>query len=283
MNDGKDKKMSRTCELVRITPEIAEEYLSHNVRNIRTMIPSAVKRYATSMLNGTYEENADTIGFYENGDLFNGQNRLKAIIESGKPQEIFVVRGIANDVTVTDTGVQRTVKVLSDSMGGNCSTNMLSAASIMYSGIKNISKSITPRESIAKYAIEHEDDFRLATNLSDSGRPSILRKGYAIALFYCYIRLSNNSAETISKIESFARAVNTGFYHDVLETSAIVLRNYLLANKNMAKSSYYVHHMSRIDMAFNDFQKRPRKRPYTPNDNIAGLVDTVRALDGIIK
>ena len=269
----------------KMTPELAKKYIQHNVRNIRPIIPNVVKKYAESMKNGTFEMNGETIKFYENGDLFDGQHRLMAIIESGIPQEIIVVRGINDNITVTDVGSGRSIKCLSTSMGGSCSTSMLAGASVIYRGFEKMSKSITPKESIARYAVEHEALFKIAATLSSSGKKkgnALLKKGWAIALFYCYLRMSASNTETISKIERFSYCVNTGFYENSLETPAIVIRNYLSDNKYVgSQMCNYINLMSILDQAYNNFQKVQRKKQYVPNNNIIGFIQTIRQMDGL--
>lgn len=87
-----------------ITPEIAEKMLQTNVGNRdpkREAIAKAIQR-------GEWTLNGATIVFDENGNLTDGQNRLRACITANKPIDTIVVRGIPRTAQITmDVGVKR--------------------------------------------------------------------------------------------------------------------------------------------------------------------------------
>lgn len=271
---------------MKITPGIAREFLSHNTRNIRPMNKSAIKQYAESMRAGTWQANGETIKFYEDGTLFDGQHRLQAIIESGTTQEMLVVTGVPNDVSVTDIGRTRSAKVIADNMcGHSISSNAISAAKIIVDGLEGANRSTTPKEMIARYAVDHTDLLREADSLASTGKNSsihLTRRAYVIALFYCYLRTAENVSEISEKIRKFVMCINTGFYENERDQSAIVLRNYLIDQTSKTNSSW-VACASVVDQAFNDFGVRKRFKRYVPNGDVIGKVNTVRLMDGIIK
>lgn len=108
-----------TSELV--TPEKAANYLKINVENrkIRTF---HVDVLADDMANGRYLPNGATLSFgvaeidgRETEILFDGQHRLTAIVQSGMPQWMLVVRGVAREAHKTiDIG---RIRGLSDHLG----------------------------------------------------------------------------------------------------------------------------------------------------------------------
>ena len=77
-----------------ITPEIAREMLTHNTNNYRAISKTVVSRYVDEIQGNCWEANGDTIVFNEDGVLLNGQHRLTAVAEAGKPIVSLVVRGI---------------------------------------------------------------------------------------------------------------------------------------------------------------------------------------------
>lgn len=91
-----------------ITPEIAARYLEKNVLN-RTIQQKTIKNYARDMINGKWELNEQGIGFYENGNLADGQHRFNAIIEAGVPVEMYVTYNIPNSSSIHDRGRGRTL------------------------------------------------------------------------------------------------------------------------------------------------------------------------------
>lgn len=87
-----------------ITPEIASEMLKANVHN-RDMKRESICK---AIQNGEWCLNGATIVFADDGVLLDGQNRLKACVDSGLPIVTIVVRGLGkNTQTTMDTGVRR--------------------------------------------------------------------------------------------------------------------------------------------------------------------------------
>ena len=80
-------------EIVTITPEMAEEMLTHNYEGNRHVRTSYVSQLAHVMSAGRYvSENGQTIVFGEDdGVLYDGQHRLMAIVESRCAQTVIVV------------------------------------------------------------------------------------------------------------------------------------------------------------------------------------------------
>ena len=273
------------CETILITPDIARQYLSFNTRNIRPINKAAVKQHANSMINGTWEQNGETIKFYQDGTLFDGQHRLLAIIESNTQQEMLVVRDIPNDVSIADVGRLRTAKTIADSMSGtSISKNVISAAKIIVDGIDGVNKSETPKEAIAQYAVNNIELLREAYALSGYGKSNhghLTRRAYVVVLLYCYLRTTDSIEKTTEKIRRFVTVINTGFYENDKESPAIVLRNYLLEQTSKSNSSW-IPSSSVVDQAFSDFQVRQRRKRYIPNKDIVGKINAVRRLDNLV-
>lgn len=91
-----------------ITPAIAEEYLKRNTLN-RKMSKHRVAYYASQMKAGRWQLNGQAIIFDTEGNLLDGQQRLAAVIKSGCPIQVIVIRGISSTTMGTiDTGKART-------------------------------------------------------------------------------------------------------------------------------------------------------------------------------
>lgn len=99
--------------IMRITPDIAKEWLERNIKNNRNPKHNGISKYATDMRNGNWGLNPDAIAFDENGVLFNGQNRLHAVIKSGVAIEAFVVFDFPMnryDFLHLDNGIKRSFR-----------------------------------------------------------------------------------------------------------------------------------------------------------------------------
>lgn len=93
-----------------ITPEKAKEYLKHNVKN-RTVKVGTVASYARDILRGEFVTTHQGIAFNTEGELFDGQHRLLAVIAADTPVEMMVARDVPNAaVYATDRGVSRSVR-----------------------------------------------------------------------------------------------------------------------------------------------------------------------------
>jgi hypothetical protein len=90
-----------------ITPETAARILDSNTSN-RSLRENWAYELSSRMKSGQWISNGETIKIMENGDLVDGQHRLRAIILSGKPQQMIVVRGVPNNSFGTiDIGLRR--------------------------------------------------------------------------------------------------------------------------------------------------------------------------------
>lgn len=90
-----------------ISPQRAQEYLATMGRN-RKVRPTHVATLAQAMRDGTFHYTGDPIRFTWHGELFDGQHRLLACIETGIPLVASVLRGLdPKTMDVVDTGLKR--------------------------------------------------------------------------------------------------------------------------------------------------------------------------------
>lgn len=101
-------------EIEQINAEKARQYLLLNVDNNRNpRHNTSVKQYAADMVNGNWRLTGETLKFNISGKLFDGQNRLLAVIEADKLRpgitiEFAVARGIDDSAMfLVDSGAQR--------------------------------------------------------------------------------------------------------------------------------------------------------------------------------
>ena len=76
-----------------VTPEKAEEYLSHNTTN-RAVRDLRVQSYAAAMKRGQWRVTHQGVAFGADGTLYDGQHRLLAVKLAGVPVILLVVRGL---------------------------------------------------------------------------------------------------------------------------------------------------------------------------------------------
>jgi len=96
-----------TSRTVRITPEIAVQWLKRNEAN-RPFTRGNARALAAEMERGYWQENGESIVFDTNGILIDGQHRLQAVLNSGYEYLVPVITGVQAAARPTvDTGVKR--------------------------------------------------------------------------------------------------------------------------------------------------------------------------------
>lgn len=95
--------------LAEVGPEAANELLALNSKSQRSLSRLAVERCAVDMVTGDWMFNGASILISNAGELIDGQHRLTAIVESGEPQVLMIVRGVHPEAMSTvDTNRRRT-------------------------------------------------------------------------------------------------------------------------------------------------------------------------------
>lgn len=126
-------RSSIKASLVEVTPKLAAQWLRMNKKN-RPLSGPTVDHYASQVHKGSWELTGDTIKFNGDGDLIDGQHRLRAIIQAGKPIKTLIVRGVPSTAfDRLDTGRTRNLRdvlALDGELTGNAATDF-SVASAM--------------------------------------------------------------------------------------------------------------------------------------------------------
>ncbi len=102
-----------------ITPELAKEILETSNHGNRPLKKAHIKMLASSLKNNEWMLNGESIAFSESGRLLDGQHRLHACINSGKPFKTIVIKGINDEAAfgTIDIGKPRSVTDLMDLQG----------------------------------------------------------------------------------------------------------------------------------------------------------------------
>ena len=151
--------MNITSALEHITPAKAAEYLKANTKNPRGTKLNMTRVNAQDMQNGLWEVNGEAIVFDRNGVLKNGAHRLAAIIRANVAVDIYVTRGVDENVTAYDITYVRTVSQLSNADDINVQPTMLCAVKTLYSILPDV---MPTHMEIKQYAKKHEDELNRA-------------------------------------------------------------------------------------------------------------------------
>lgn len=112
INLGTPIKTKLNPKLYAITPEIAAQLLRNTDANPRTATPACVHKYTQDMLKKFWTGGgSDMIVIDENDSVINGQNRLRAVVESKTTQSSWVLYDVKpNYCDNTDSGQNRKLK-----------------------------------------------------------------------------------------------------------------------------------------------------------------------------
>lgn len=122
--------MTITTEIVKITPELASELLEGTIAgsNYRNLNSRVAHEYAREMREGRWTLTHQGIALDTEGNVIDGQHRLRAVTIAGVPVEMMVTNGLPPSASLAvDIGSKRsTGQALSHA--GFTNTNVLAAA-----------------------------------------------------------------------------------------------------------------------------------------------------------
>lgn len=189
-------KKQPTVEIVEVSPAIAEDWLSRNPNN-RNLRRAVVDGYARDMEAGRWALNGETVKFSADGELFDGQHRLHAIVASGTTVPMVVVRGLSPEVMPTvDAGAKRTY---SDALKlqGEDNTSTLAAVArraVMWErGMKTNTGAIKPTPLEMNAFLEEHPEIRTSAELAArlASRESLPASVYGL----CHYLFAQTDAE----------------------------------------------------------------------------------------
>lgn len=271
-----------TAKMETITPEIAKKYLEKNTRNYRSLSKNTVDTYAEDMKIGKWEENGECIAFYENGDLFDGQHRLHAIVKSGVTLRMMVERGIPNSTTITDWGSARTINQWGRANGLVVSSTVQGMARAMVAGF---GRNGCSKGKTSQYIEENYTDLREAEKLATVGRRHALGQRAPIAMVAFVARKLNLVNESI--IKQFFSVFNTGSVseNEKRDPSAplIASRTIITRYRSGSGGAMSAGQFSIVFQALMDYKKNTyRKKEYKEKDETIEWLRQARMMDGTL-
>lgn len=207
-------------KVIRITPDIAEEFLGKNNDN-RKMRKLVVQTYAKDMSEGRWEFTHQGIAFDCNGNLIDGQHRLAAIIESGMPQNMIVTRNVVSRVNI-DNHIKRN---LNDITG--YSTMKLAMTRIMLDRLEGNGMIKASNSEVIEYVEKHLENLDFAEKTINHNKHYIRVAAVRAAIF------AASYHEDSARLMEFGETLCTGRYNDYDEDSAAIVLKERLTNAVM--------------------------------------------------
>jgi hypothetical protein len=230
-------KMPFSISWEKITPAIAREFLSHNVKN-RNLRRSTAVAYGRDMKAGEWLPNHQGIAFDKDGNLIDGQHRLVGVVISGATIYSLVARNVPTQIagaaaTTMDTIDRGAARSIADALQlGHGTVDALAVTAICNLIVMMAKRSTgnVPKGSMAQ-----------TLGVLELYKPHIN--------FVITHRSKTNglrSAPVMTAI-AFARAVKVKaveeFYHSLIsgeglmrDTPLLTIRNFLIDKKCFAKN-----------------------------------------------
>lgn len=264
------EKMLSTKQTVKmlITPQDAIEILNkHNAQN-RNMRQMTVQKYASDMKNGCWFENGQSqwIGFYEDGNLADGQHRLMALVNANVEMYFNVEFGISKKAAlgidnhaarkmVDQIQIQGESKWICKNIVAMCRIIMEIESS------SRIGRSISTSDVIS-FAENHKDMLIKARSAACSTAKYLSSAYIKVAVFYA---LHHEKEENVFR---FCKVLFSGIYDSVSDISAARLREKLLTSPELNSGGgsriMGVRIVMRVISAF--CKGQDLKKIYTPNE-----------------
>lgn len=139
--------MSVKTTTVKVTPEMAAEFLEkYNTKN-RSMRPMHVAKIAQDIVDGRWLMNGATIVIGNDNTLLDGQHRLAAIVRSKTPVDMIIVTGVSsNSMPTIDGNIPRKAYDIL-SLDGHVNSRSLVAVARMLMCVKDGNLSGRPNYS----------------------------------------------------------------------------------------------------------------------------------------
>jgi hypothetical protein len=153
-------------EVELITPELAQWLLDHNNVN-RPISRETALRYAMDIKAGDWRLTGETIIIATDGELLNGQHRLKGVVEAGTPMVSVVVRGVERRAIIAmDSGKKRSLGDVLSWLGEKNVFNLASAISMgwRWTNATMMVKRTTPTNDQCLDWLEQNPSIRVAVN-----------------------------------------------------------------------------------------------------------------------
>ena len=263
-----------------ITPDMARQYLMFNTENYRSLNKDRIVSYANDMKNGKWQFNGEGIKFDESGKLIDGQHRLHAIVRSGVPVQMLVIRGVENGINIYDVGSARSMGQIAKARGivpGWYSAVMACAGWVVNNGETN--HQYSGKATIIAYAEEHAEEITKAVRYCTMGASScICKRSPIVSATYCLIR----NGVSQSEIGDFFRIANTGLPQGHYEpTPALIYRNMVQELNSHSPEEKKLLFSSAVQ-AIRDFMAgKQRAMRYKFSVDAYELLHKVRLMDGL--
>jgi len=257
-----------------ITPDDAKRMLVRNSVN-RSLSISRVKQYAEDMRSDRWQNNGESIKFYEDGSLADGQHRLNAIVIADKSIFTTVIYGLPMTVTIHDRGRNRDVtdQMVLDGMDSSLANNFVTSVGKLHFLVQGLGKQRNVSDGAIVDFIRRNASLlrklnKICSTKCAKGTVNTRVAPIGLALFYGL----NSKLVSEDAVRNFLYVLRTGMQDNIDETdasSAIICRNDIIfKNISFSNTTGRIDGVSKIEKALFDFSNNiHRSKSYKCNNN----------------
>lgn len=217
-------------EMMTVTPELAAKWLKTKNNRNRKFSPRKIGAYAGDLRAGDWKiTHQNSIAFYKDGNLADGQHRLAAIVECGVSVEFMVWFGLDNDSAYgIDAHRARTASDQIRIAGEEdwIGKDAIATARMMKRSGRSVRMMMSPKQ-IVDFCHEHERAIKFAMSELGGSMPAPVRCAVALAFYYV-------DHDNLSK---WCAIMKSGVGAVPLSRTVLTLRERLLRDVSMRSSS----------------------------------------------
>ncbi len=239
-----------TFKMVLVSPELAAEWLKRNRKN-RPINSAHVAKLVRDMKHGRWAPSPQPIVFDVDGDLIDGQHRLRAIVEAGASIAMVVAENAPRDsIRGIDMGAQRNAAGILSMLHDHAPTvRAMAISNAMITGVRRATASSLSKQEQAEFYLQHRSAVEYAIGLL----PVTYRHCKRGQVGAVVARASYTVDAKI--IERFCSVLTAGVAVEPIDAVAILARDWLMTHAAMGGMASCVESYSKVARALDAYRR----------------------------
>lgn len=273
--------LEKKVRLVLVTPKMAIEWLALNAINNREPKKSQLDLYTSYMRRGAWSDDNCAITFDVDGNLIDGQHRLRAVVRSGIPQEFIVgTNWPTTSMIAFDMGKGRN---FADRMVVAGTEITSTECDILRNAMTNYQSSMKGTQAFSRFGLEetvaeqYKRHSEIVSTVSNCYKGKVSKlvigaaiQGYAQACdWYARGKFSDDPGQRIIDFLTIvAEGGAASCYNPDTDQAAMKLREQIAAKKAASRNWQDMQDFRiGVTAVFNFLKKKPQKQAIRPLQN----------------
>lgn len=238
-----------TFKMVVVSPELAAEWLKRNRKN-RPINATHVAKLVRDMKAGRWAPSPQPIVFDVDGDLIDGQHRLRAVMEAGVSIAMAVAENAPREsIRGIDMGAQRNaVGIVSMLHDHSPTSRAMSISNAMITGVRRTTAARYSKQEQVEFYLEHRSAIDFAIGLLPVNYRHC-KRGQVGAV------IARASYTVDAKIlERFCAVLTAGVAVDAIDATAILARDWLMTHNSAGGMASCVESYSKVARALDAYR-----------------------------